>query len=56
MPVQERFLKDMANSLRNIKSANKDCTELYKWHATQEQTYWPNTKLKFEDLWPEYQQ
>lgn len=54
MPVQERFLKDMANSLRNIKSANKDCTELYQWHATQEQTYWPNTKLKFEDLWPEY--
>ena len=54
MPVQERFLADMANSLQNINSSSQDCEKLYQWHATQEQTYWPNTKLKFEDLWPEY--
>lgn len=53
-PVQERFLADMANSLRNIKSTKQDCADLYQWHATQEQTYWPDTRLKFEDLWPEY--
>lgn len=55
MPVQERFLADMANSLQNINSSNQDCKKLYQWHMVQEQTYWPNTKLKFEDLWPEYQ-
>ena len=54
MPVQERFLADMANSLQNINPLNQDCKNLYQWHLTQEQTYWPNTKLKFEDLWPEY--
>ena len=55
MPVQERFLADMANSLQNINSSSQDCKKLYQWHSVQEQTYWPNTKLKFEDLWPEYQ-
>ena len=54
MPVQERFLADMANSLQNISSLSQDCNKLYQWHSTQEQTYWPDTKLKFEDLWPEY--
>ena len=54
MPVQERFLADMANSLQNINSSSQDCNKLYQWHSTQEQTYWPDTKLKFEDLWPEY--
>ena len=54
MPVQERFLADMARSLQNITSVNQDCEKLYQWHLTQEQTYWPDTKLKFEDLWPEY--
>ena len=54
MPVQERFLADMANSLQNINSLSQDCNKLYQWHSTQEQTYWPDTKLKFEDLWPEY--
>ena len=54
-PVQERFLADMANSLQNINSSSQDCKQLYQWHLTQEQTYWPDTKLKFEDLWPEYQ-
>ena len=54
MPVQEKFLADMANSLQNINPLNQDCKNLYQWHLTQEQTYWPNTKLKFEDLWPEY--
>ena len=54
MPVQEKFLADMANSLQNINPRNQDCKNLYQWHSTQEQTYWPDTKLKFEDLWPEY--
>lgn len=53
-PVQERFLADMANSLQNIASSSQDCKKLYQWHLSQEQTYWPDTKLKFEDLWPEY--
>ena len=53
-PVQEQFITDMANSLRTIKSTKQDCTDLYKWHAEQEATYWPNTQLKFKNLWPEY--
>lgn len=51
---QINFLTDMANSLKRIISSKKDCKELYQWHLTQEQTYWPNTNLKFSNLWPEY--
>lgn len=54
MPVQERFLNDMANSLRMINNNKTDCEDLYTWHQLQEDTYWPNAKLKFEDLWKEY--
>lgn len=54
MPVQERFLSDMAKSLATIQSTKQDCTDLYKWHIDQEQKYWPNTNLKFENLWSEF--
>lgn len=54
MPVQEKFLEDMANSLRNIKSNKENCNDLYKWHQDQESTYWPNSRLKFAELWPEF--
>jgi hypothetical protein len=53
-PVQERFLQEMAVSLKNIKSTKINCDNLYAWHQTQEQTYWPNFKYKFAELWPEY--
>ena len=53
-PVQERFLQEMAASLRNIKSTKINCDDLYAWHEKQEQTYWPNFKYKFAELWPEY--
>lgn len=53
-PVQEQFLLDMAKSLSNIKPRNLDCASLYKWHELQENMYWPDCKLKFADLWPEY--
>jgi len=53
-PVQERFLEDMANSLNSITPVHNNCDSLYKWHKNQEDTYWPNFKLKFADLWLEY--
>lgn len=54
-PNQERFLQDMINSLKAVKSGNQEeCNSLYNWHANQEQTYWPNFKYKFADLWPEF--
>lgn len=54
MPVQERFLSDMSKSLNSIQSTKQDCADLYKWHEDQEQRYWPNTKLKFKNLWVEF--
>lgn len=54
-PNQERFLQDMINSLKTVKSGNQEeCNSLYNWHANQEQTYWPDFKYKFADLWPEF--
>jgi hypothetical protein len=54
-PNQERFLQDMINSLKTVKSSNQEeCNSLYNWHANQEQTYWPDFKYKFADLWPEF--
>lgn len=54
MPVQKKFLQDMANSLEFIQSSNTDCKDLYEWHEIQEKTYWPDSRLKFANLWPEF--
>lgn len=52
---QKTWLHEMANSLRKINNNNQDCNYLYEWHLTQENTYWPDFKYKFANLWPEYQ-
>lgn len=54
MPVQQKFLKDMYQTLQSIKSTRENCDELNEWHKKQEDTYWPNTKLRFYNLWKEY--
>ena len=55
-PRQINFLQEMANNLSKISNNNKDCKELYKWHETQENTYWPDFRHKFSNLWPEYRE
>jgi hypothetical protein len=52
---QRTWLREMANSLRNIPGTNDNCDYLYAWHIKQEQKYWPNFEHRFADLWPEYQ-
>jgi sulfatase maturation enzyme AslB (radical SAM superfamily) len=52
---QKTWLQEMANSLRNITGTKDNCQDLYDWHVTQENTYWPDFKYRFADLWPEYQ-
>jgi organic radical activating enzyme len=54
MPVQERFLSEISKSLQSIKNTKDNCDDLYQWHHEQESQYWPETKLKFEELWPEF--
>jgi MoaA/NifB/PqqE/SkfB family radical SAM enzyme len=53
-PKQQKFLLDIANNLKNLTVNTKDCKSLIDWHINQENTYWPNFKYKFVDLWPEY--
>lgn len=51
---QRSWLKEMSNSLQNVNNTVDNCQDLVDWHNTQEQTYWPDFKYKFKDLWPEY--
>jgi organic radical activating enzyme len=51
---QKTFLQEMANSIRNTTTSKDNCNDLYEWHSKQEQTYWPDFKYRFADLWPEY--
>jgi len=53
-PRQINFLRDMAQNLRNIKNKEVSCSQLKNWHIKQENTYWPDFKYKFADLWTEY--
>lgn len=53
---QISFLQDMAENLITIESEDSDCLIIYDWHETQENTYWPNFKHKFSNLWPEYRE
>lgn len=53
-PKQQKFLLDIANNLKSLTVDTQDCKELINWHIKQENTYWPNFKYKFVDLWPEY--
>lgn len=53
-PKQQKFLLDIANNLKSLTVNTQDCKELINWHINQENTYWPNFKYKFVDLWPEY--
>lgn len=53
-PRQINFLRDMAQNLRNIKNNEVSCSPLKNWHIKQENTYWPDFKYKFADLWTEY--
>jgi len=53
-PRQKKFLQDLANNLRLVDNTTQDCKSLVDWHINQENTYWPDFKYKFVDLWPEY--
>jgi organic radical activating enzyme len=53
---QQRFLLDMADALRTVQPTVNNCDGLYRWHAKQEQAYWPDSPLKFANLWPEYKE
>lgn len=54
-PQQDtNFFTSMLESVKNNNSYNQDCDYLYKWHAQQEQTFWPSSPLKFADLWPNF--
>lgn len=51
------FLQEMAKSMQSLTNYdNKDSQYLYDWHSDLEETYWPNFKHKFENLWPEYRE
>ena len=52
---QTEFLLDLANRL-NTSSNDATIEKLYEWHDYQEQKYWPDSELKFEELWPEFRQ
>jgi len=51
---QQKWLQEMANSLRSMNSKTTNCNYLYNWHNSQETKFWPDFKYKFKDLWPEY--
>jgi hypothetical protein len=51
---QTEFLLDLADRLNTKSNPNANIEKLYEWHAYQEQKYWPDSELKFEDLWPEF--
>ena len=53
-PKQKKFLQDLANNLRLVDNTIQDCKPIVDWHINQENTYWPDFKYKFVDLWPEY--
>jgi len=52
---QDFFIRQIAN-LENTNNPTADIEKLYAWHHQQEQRHWPDTKLRFEDLWPEFRQ
>ena len=52
--VQENFWCRQADNLSKTSNPNANTILLYQWHKNQEQQFWPETKLKFEDLWPEF--
>lgn len=51
---QQKWLQEMADSLRSSTSNTNDCKYLFDWHDHQETKFWPDFKYKFKDLWPEY--
>ncbi len=50
----DTFFKTMAGTISTNTSQNTTCDYLYQWHHQQEETFWPNSALKFKDLWPEF--
>lgn len=57
-PNITKFLQGQYNTLNKIISEGKNTDinieNLYEFHKIQEQTYWPNTSLTFEQLWSEF--
>ena len=55
-----RFLQGQYGNLTKIikespsTNINVDIEKLYQFHKEQEQTYWSDTTLTFERLWPEF--
>jgi MoaA/NifB/PqqE/SkfB family radical SAM enzyme len=55
-PVRKEFLQRQSANLRKATNPGATVDALYEWHAEQEQRYWPDTKLRFSDLWPEFRE
>jgi len=58
-PNIARFLQGQYNTLNSIinhpiSNTEVDIEKLYQFHKEQEQTYWSDTTLTFERLWPEF--
>jgi MoaA/NifB/PqqE/SkfB family radical SAM enzyme len=54
-PQSAEFFKEQAANLVKANNPDAETQTLYDWHAEQEHTYWPDSPLKFADLWPEFQ-
>ena len=55
LPVERSFkLSNVKSKQKNLTVKTQNCKPLIDWHINQENTYWPNFKYKFVDLWPEY--
>jgi len=51
---QTELLLNIADRLNTSNNDHADIEKLYKWHAYQEEKYWPNSTLTFESLWPKF--
>ena len=52
---QTELLIQIANRLNTV-SNNTNVETIYRWHLNQETKYWPNSTLRFSELWPEFRQ
>lgn len=56
LPTQIDFLNKQTKHLQETNNPTANVNALYKWHADQEQKFWPDSTLKFSELWPEFKQ
>jgi len=49
-----QFFIEQATNLLKTNNPDAKVDSLYQWHVEQEEKYWPDTKLKFANLWTEF--